>query len=96
MSMATYLMFGRYSRDAVKEISAERTDKAIALIEKHGGELESGYALLGENDLLLIVDLPDTEQAMKASVALTQLLGISFTTSPAVTVEDFDRIMAEG
>ena len=93
--MATYLMFGRYSLDAVKEISAERTDKATALIKKHGGEVKSGYALLGENDLLLIVDLPDTEQAMKTAVALTKLLGISFTTSPAVTVEDFDRMMEE-
>ncbi|MGC9349363.1 MAG: GYD domain-containing protein [Anaerolineae bacterium] len=94
--MATYLMFGRYSLDAVKEISAERTDKATALIKEHGGEFKSGYALLGENDLLLIVDLPDLEQAMKLSVALTKLLGISFSTSPAVTVEDFDRMMEEG
>ncbi len=93
--MATYFMFGRYSLDSVKEISPERTNKAAALINKHGGEVKSGYALLGEKDLVLIVDLPDTEQAMKTSVALAKLLGISFTTAPAVTVEDFDKIMAE-
>ncbi len=93
--MATYFMFGRYSLDAIEEISAERTDEAIALIEKHGGVLESGYALLGDADLVLIVDLPDTEQAMKTSVALTKLLGIAFTTSPAVTMEAFDKLMAE-
>ncbi|MBE9534150.1 MAG: GYD domain-containing protein [Proteobacteria bacterium] len=93
--MATYFMFGRYSLDSVKEISPERTNKATALIKKHGGEVESGYALLGEIDLVLIVDLPDTEQAMKTSVALAKLLGISFTTAPAVTVEDFDKIMEE-
>ena len=93
--MATYFMFGRYSLDSLKEISPERTIKAAALIEKHGGEVKSGYALLGEKDLVLIVDLPDTEQAMKTSVALAKLLGISFTTAPAVTVEDFDKIMEE-
>jgi len=93
--MATYFMFGRYSLDSLKEISPERTDKAAALIEKHGGKVKSGYALLGEKDLVLIVDLPDTEQAMKTSVALAKLLGISFTTTPAVTVEDFDKIMEE-
>jgi len=91
--MATYLMFGKYSQDSVKQISARRTDKAIDLIKKNGGELISGYALLGEFDLVLIVDLPDTEQAMKVSVALTKLLGISFTTAPAVTFEEFDRLM---
>ena len=93
--MATYLMFGRYSLEAVKEISAKRTEKAVALIEKHGGELQSGYALLGENDVLLIVDFPDMEQAMKTSVGLAKLLGLSFTTSPAVTVEAFDKMMEE-
>jgi len=93
--MATYFMFGRYSLDAIEEISAERTEEAIALIEKHGGVLESGYALLGDADLVLIVDLPDTEQAMKTSVALTKLLGIAFTTLPAVTMENFDKLMAD-
>ena len=93
--MATYLMFGSYSPDSMKAVSAERTDKAIALIKKHGGELKSGYALLGEHDLVLIVDFPDTGQVIKASVALTKLLGILFSTSPAVTVADFDKMMKE-
>ena len=93
--MATYFMFGRYSLDSLKEISSERTNKAAVLIEKHGGKVKSGYALLGEKDIVLIVDLPDTEQAMKTSVALAKLLGISFTTTPAVTIEDFDKIMEE-
>ena len=91
--MATYLMFGRYSLGALKEISAERTEKAAAVVKEHGGEVKAGYALLGKEDLVIIVDLPGTEQAMKTSIALTKLLGISFTTSPAVTIEDFDKMM---
>jgi uncharacterized protein with GYD domain len=91
--MATYLMFGKYSSEAVKAISAKRTDKTIALIKQNGGELKAGYALLGDIDLVLIVDLPDTERAMKTSVALSKLLGISFSTVPAVNVADFDKLM---
>jgi uncharacterized protein with GYD domain len=91
--MATYLLFGKYSLEAVKAISAKRTDEAIALIKQQGGELKAGYALLGDIDLVLIVDLPDTERAMKTSAALSKLLGISFSTAPAVSVEDFDKIM---
>ncbi len=94
--MATYLMFGKYSLEAVKQISAERTDKAIALIKQHGGELKAGYVLLGEDDLLLVVDLPNTEQAIKTSVGLTKLLGIAFRTAPAVSVAEFDQMMAAG
>jgi len=93
--MGTFFMFGKYSSGALKEISAERTDKANNLIKKFDGEVISMYALLGEKDLVFIVNLPGIEQAMKASVALSKLTGISFTTSPAVTVEEFDKMIAE-
>ena len=93
--MSTFLMFGRYSSDAVKQINAERTGKAASVIKKFGGQVSSMYALLGEYDLVLIVELPGVEEAMKASLALTQLTGISFSTSPAVTVETFDKMVAE-
>ena len=93
--MSTFLMFGRYSSEAVKQISAERTGKATSVIKKFGGQVNSMYALLGEYDLVLIVELPGVEEAMKASLALTQLTGISFSTSPAVTVETFDKVVAE-
>ncbi len=91
--MATFIMFGKYSMEAVKAISAKRTDKAVALIEQNGGKLKAGYALLGKTDLVLIVDLPDTGSAMKASAALSKFLGISFSTAPAVSMEDFDKLM---
>jgi uncharacterized protein with GYD domain len=91
--MATYLMFGRYSLGAVKEISAERTEKAAAVVKDLGGKVKGGYAMLGKDDLVLIVDLPDTGTAMKASIALSKLLKISFTTAPAVTIEEFDELV---
>jgi len=91
--MTTYIMFGKFAAGAVKEISAERTKKSVEIIERNGGKVKSLYALLGETDTLAIVDFPSLEQAMKASVELTRLLGISFTTSPAVTIEEFDKLM---
>ena len=95
MDMATYFMFGKFSLDAIGKISAERTKKATAVIGDCGGELKAAYALLGETDLVLIAKFPGTAEAMKASAALSKLLGISFTTSPAVSVEEFDKIMEE-
>ena len=62
--------------------------------KKHGGEFKVGYALLGDVDLVLIVDLPDIGQAMKTSAALAKLLGASFSTAPAVSVEEFDKLMS--
>ena len=92
--MATYVMFGKYSTEGIKGISARRSDEAKALIKKNGGELKSAYAMLGGTDLVLIVDLPDTSKAMATSAALAKLTGIAFTTSPAVSIEEFDKLMA--
>ena len=93
--MATFFMFGNYTPDAVKEISIKRTEQVIDTINKLGGEVKGIYALLGEYDLLFCVKLPDVEAAMKASIALSQLTGISFHTCPGVKVEVFDRLATE-
>lgn len=90
--MAKFLMLGRYSLEAVKGITAERTKKVVETIEKAGGKVSSMYALLGCHDLAFVVDFPGVSEAMKASIALTKLTGIGFNTSPAVTVEEFDKL----
>ena len=93
--MSTFFMFGNYTSDAIKEISIKRTEQAIDTIQQLGGKVKGVYALLGEYDLLFCVELPDVEAAMKASISLSQLTGISFHTCPAVKVEVFDRLATE-
>ena len=93
--MATFFMFGKYNAEAIKTISLRRTEQAMEAIRQLGGEVNGMYALLGEYDLLFCVELPDVEQAMKASVVLTKLTGISFNSCPAVKVETFDRLTIE-
>ena len=93
--MATFLVFGKYSVEGLSAISADRTQQAEELIQKFGGELQAGYALLGDTDLVFVTDFPSTEAAMQASVAISRLTGIAFTTAPAVTIDDFDQLMAE-
>lgn len=86
-------MLGKYSAEAVKGITAERTKRVRKAIEKAGGKVDSMYALLGGYDLAFVVDFPGVAEAMKASVDLTKLTGIGFITSPAVSVEEFDKIV---
>ena len=92
--MATYLLFGKYSIDALAKISVARTKNANAILGDCGGVLKAGYALLGETDLVLVVEFPSIEKAMKASVSLGKQLGIGFKTAPAVNVEEFDKLIA--
>jgi uncharacterized protein with GYD domain len=93
--MPIFMMFGKYSSDALKKVSSERTRKAIEIIKKNGGKVISMYAVLGEHDIVFTLDFPDAEKALLTSVTLNALTGISFVTSPVVDVEQFDKLVSE-
>ena len=93
--MATFVMNGRYSHEAVKHISAERHHKVDELLKKFGGKMKAEFCMLGEKDVLFIVELPGTREAMQLSVALSKMTGIAFATSEAVTVKEFLELMAD-
>ena len=93
--MITFFMYGSYSIDALEEVSPDRTKQAVTLIHELGGEVRSMYAMLGDDDIVLIVDFPDVTTALKASVTLTDLTGIMFSTTPVVAIEEFDAMMEE-
>jgi len=95
INMPIFMMFGKYSSNALKGISPGRTDKAVALIKKHRGDIKSMYAVLGEHDLVFTIDFPDADQAMATSVALYKLTGVHFVTSPVVEVEKFDKLIGK-
>jgi uncharacterized protein with GYD domain len=87
-------MFGKYTTESIGKISAARTDSASAIIGDCGGVLKSAYALLGETDIIAVVEFPSIEMALKASVELGRQLGITFTTAPAVGMDVFDKLVA--
>ncbi len=91
--MSVFFMFGKYSQDSLKSITARRTEQSVGLIEKFNGQVTAMYALLGPYDIVLIVNLPGIREAMEASVAISKLTGIGITTCPAVSVERFDEMI---
>lgn len=91
--MATFIMVGTYSQDAIDEISSKRTEKARSMIEANGGKMKSAFVSLGDTDLYIICEFPDMKSAMKSSIELTKSTGISFSTNECLSAEDFDKLM---
>ena len=91
--MAKFFMYGKYTKDAIGGMSSDRTKKALDLIVMAGGKVNSVYALLGKYDLVLIADFPGIAEVMRASVMLNKLTNISFTSFPAIPIEEFDKII---
>ena len=93
--MSTFFMFGRYTSGSIENISSERTREAHKVIEQFNGKVKAIYALLGEYDLVIIAELPQMAEAMKASIALKRITDISFFTAAAMPIEDFDQLVDE-
>lgn len=92
--MATFFFLGRYSTEGLKGVAAARTSKATELIKQLGGEIKSIHALLGDHDLAIVAELPNVDVALRASVQLGRLTGVTFSTSPAFTAEQFDKLLS--
>ena len=91
--MSRYLILGKYSIAGIKGASAGRTKKAVSIIRKNGGRVDAIYALIGEYDLALLADFPNNARLLKAVIALTKLTGIGFTSFPALTIQEFDKLI---
>jgi uncharacterized protein with GYD domain len=92
--MATYFLTGTYGAEAIKGITRKRTADVTRMIEDMGGKIVSIYLLLGEKDLVIVAEFPGLKEAIKGSVSISKMTGISFTTNPAITAEEFDEYMA--
>jgi uncharacterized protein with GYD domain len=93
--MPTFFMFGKYSAESMRGISAKRTQEVNDIVDRFGGEILAMYALMGAYDLVLITNFANMENALKASVTMSQALGISFSTLPAIPVEEFDKLLGK-
>lgn len=91
--MSLYFMFGKYTSEAVEKISSERTKKVVDIMNQFGGDIKSMYILMGAYDLVLITTFPNMKEALQASIAITKATGISFSTLPAMPVEEFDELV---
>lgn len=91
--MSLYFMFGKYTSEAVEKISSERTKKVIDIMNQFGGDIKSMYILMGAYDLVMITTFPNMKEALQASIAITKATGISFSTLPALPVEEFDELI---
>ena len=94
--MATFINLLRFSQQSSSDIkeSPARLEEIKKAIRAFGGELKGFYALMGQYDLLLIIEAPDDEAAIKFAFAAFSSGGIDTETMRAFTEEEFKNIVA--
>lgn len=92
--MAKYLFRANYTQAGVagliKEGGTGRREALRQTVEGLGGKLEGFYYAFGEDDLLLIVDLPNDEAAAAFSMFVNAAGALAVSCTVLITPETID------
>ena len=95
--MAKYLIQARYTMQGIQGLisdsaSGRRAD-VLAAVKELGGKVEAFYYAFGDDDAVLILDLPDSVTAAALSLTISGSGAVRVRTTPLLTVEDVDKAL---
>jgi uncharacterized protein with GYD domain len=96
--MATYISLVKFTQQGLTTMKDKGVERA-ELVQKHakaqGGRLVQAYYCLGEYDVVAVWEFPDNRAAMKAAVLNASMGHIQITTMPAVTRDEWKKLLQE-
>jgi uncharacterized protein with GYD domain len=94
MSVAKYMIEASYTVDGVKGVLKEGGSGRRAAIEQlitaAGGTVECFYFVFGEDDVIVVVDLPDNATMAAVSLGVSAAGGASTSVRVLLTPEEID------
>ena len=92
--MPRYMIQGSYTREGIqgvlKEGGSGRVDAIGKMLADMGGQLESFYFAFGEDDIVVIAELPDNTSAAAVGMAVGAAGGARTRTTVLMTAEEID------
>lgn len=79
------------SKGLLREGGTGRREMVDKMVADHGGHVESMYYAFGEDDVYLIVDLPDNQTAAAISLAVAAAGSVRVKTTVLLSPEEIDR-----
>jgi uncharacterized protein with GYD domain len=94
MGMAKYLIEASYTPDGLKGLLKEggsgRRAAVEQLVHSAGGTVEAFYFVFGEDDVIVVIDLPDNASMAALSLTVSAAGGATSTVRVLLTPEEID------
>ena len=92
--MANFVTLWKYTKDGLVDMkkTPERFEVVKKLVADAGGKLISAYGLIGEYDVLTLIEMPDERAAMKTILKICSKGRVIPMTMTALSMEDFLKI----
>jgi uncharacterized protein with GYD domain len=98
-AMPKYLVSASYTAEGLRGLQRDkasgRRQAITAAVEGVGGKLEALYFALGEDDVYMIVDMPDHASLAALSIAASATGLVRTRTTALMTVEEVDQAFAK-
>ena len=95
--MPKYLIQARYTTEGiqglVKDSASGRRADVQAAVKALGGTVEAFYYAFGDDDVVMIVDLPNSIKAAAFGLTTSGSGAVRVRTTPLLTVEDVDQAL---
>jgi uncharacterized protein with GYD domain len=92
--MAKYLLEASYTVDGLKGLFKEggsgRRSAVESAVKGLGGSVEAFYYVFGEDDVLVLLDMPDTTSVAALSLGVSAAGGVTASVRVLITPEEID------
>ena len=95
--MSTYVTLWKYTRDGLMDMknTPDRCEVVKKIINEAGGKLLSIYGLIGEYDVITLMEMPDEKVAASTILKICSKGRITAQTMTALSIDDFIKIVKE-
>jgi uncharacterized protein with GYD domain len=95
--MSTYVTLWKYTRDGLMDMqnTPDRYEVVKKIINDAGGKLLSIYGLIGEYDVITLMEMPDEKVAASTILKICSKGRITAQTMTALSIDDFIKIVKE-
>jgi uncharacterized protein with GYD domain len=95
--MPKYLVQARYTNQGIqgllKDSASGRRADVQAAVKAVGGKVEAFYYAFGDEDAIVILDLPNNTAAAALSLSVSAAGAVRMRTTPLLTVEEIDQAL---
>ena len=97
--MPKYLIEASYTHEGLQGLVRDKASGRSAAVKKAveslGGKADAAYFTFGDNDVIVIIDLPDNVSAAALAIAVSSSGLVTTRTTPLLTVEEVDQAIAK-
>ena len=94
--MAKYVVLVDFTDQGVKTVteSVKRAQASVSTFDKYGAKKIAQYWTLGKHDIVIVLEAPNDEAAMKGLLAIGKLGNVRTTTMRAFTADEMAGVTA--